>query len=173
MRIGAFPDAAGGAAARRLVAQRFEEAAMRDAYTAWRTGRIGKKEGTMITTRVLVTLGVAGVLAGLAATPAGAKDGDIRVQGTCSGAATAELKLSPEDGRIEVEFEVDQNRNGVRWNVSLFRNGNRVVSTTKTTRPPSGSFELRRVLSDRSGPDNIRARATSPGGQVCTARATF
>ena len=33
--------------------------------------------------------------------------------------ARRKLKLSEEDGRIEVEFEVDQNRNGVRWTVML------------------------------------------------------
>ncbi len=34
------------------------------------------------------------------------------------------LKLSPENGRIEVEFEIDQNINGQIWNVRLKRNGN-------------------------------------------------
>ena len=34
---------------------------------------------------------------------------------------TAKLKLSAENGRIEVEFEVDQNRNGVPWTVVLRR----------------------------------------------------
>ena len=51
------------------------------------------------------------------------KDGDVFVRGTCTGVTTSKLKLSEEDGRIEVEFEVDQNRSGVRWNVSLFQNG--------------------------------------------------
>ena len=41
------------------------------------------------------------------------KDGDVIVQGRCTAASTAKLKLSAENGRIEVEFEVDQNRNGV------------------------------------------------------------
>lgn len=49
------------------------------------------------------------------------KDGDVLVRGTCSGASSAKLKLSEEDGRIEVEFEVDQNRNGIRWTVWLRR----------------------------------------------------
>ena len=31
------------------------------------------------------------------------------------------LKLSPEDGRLEVEIEVDQNRNGVQWTWTLLR----------------------------------------------------
>jgi hypothetical protein len=101
------------------------------------------------------------------------KDGDVLRNGTCTGNATTKIKLSPENGRIETEFEVDQNRNGVTWNVVLRRNGNVVVRTTATTRPPSGSFEVRRLLANGPGPDTISARATSPGGQVCTARATI
>jgi hypothetical protein len=56
-----------------------------------------------------------------------------------------QLKLSQEDGRIEVEFEVDQNRNGVPWKVTLRRNGSVVAATTAITRAPSGSF-IRRVM---------------------------
>jgi hypothetical protein len=101
------------------------------------------------------------------------KDGDVRRTGTCTGNATTKIKLSPENGRIETEFEVDQNRNGVTWDVVLRRNGNVAVRTTATTQPPSGSFEVRRLLANGPGSDTISARATSPGGQVCTARATI
>ena len=80
--------------------------------------------------------------------PALAKDGDVLVRGTCTGPSTAKLKLSEENGRIEVEFEVDQNRNGVRWNIVLTRNGGRVAELARVTRAPSGSFEARRVLAN-------------------------
>ena len=103
---------------------------------------------------------------------ASAKEGDILVSGTCTGASTAKLKLSQENGRIEVEFEVDQNRNGMRWTVVLERGGTRLASLTRTTRPPSGSFEARRIVSNRAGADVIRARATR-SGESCRARATF
>ena len=101
-----------------------------------------------------------------------AKDGDIRVTGSCTGASSAKLKLSPENGRIEVEFEVDQNRNGVAWSVALSQNGSVVVRTTAVTKAPSGSFEVRRVLANAAGPDLISAVATSPTGERCTASAT-
>jgi len=122
------------------------------------------------------TAAIAGLVAvaALAFAPAAlAKDGDVRVQGRCSGAATSKLKLSEEDGRIEVEFEVDQNRNGVRWHVVLRRNGTPFFTGSRVTRPPSGSFELRRVTTDGPGTDVITARATSPSGQVCRATARF
>jgi hypothetical protein len=110
----------------------------------------------------------------LVAVPAAAaKDGDVRVQGSCTRASTSKLKLSDEDGRIEVEFEVDQNRNGVPWKVVLRRNGALVARTTARTRGPSGSFEVRRVVSGSAAADRITAAATSPSGERCTAAATF
>jgi hypothetical protein len=115
-----------------------------------------------------------GLAIALAAAPAGiAKDGDIRVRGTCTTSATSKLKLSEEDGRIEVEFEVDQNRNGVRWNVVLLQNGKRIARMVRVTKAPSGSFEARVVAQNTSGKDTFRARATRPSGAVCTAQASF
>jgi hypothetical protein len=120
--------------------------------------------------------GVAAIAAAVALTiaPAGlAKDGDVLVRGTCTGSISSKLKLSEEDGRIEVEFEVDQNRNGIRWSVALFRGSTRIARTTRVTRPPSGSFEARWVVANRPGRDTFRARAVSPAGEVCAARASF
>jgi hypothetical protein len=106
----------------------------------------------------------------------GAKGGDAnakRVTGRCTGGATAKLKAKPDDGRLETEFEVDQNRNGVTWTVTIRRNGARAVSTKATTKAPSGSFSVERRLANGSGADRISARATSPSGQVCTASLTI
>jgi hypothetical protein len=122
-------------------------------------------------TAIVVTLGAL-LLLGVAA-PVSAKDGDVLVQGRCTSSSDSKLKLSEENGRIEVEFEVDQNRNGIRWNVVLRRNGQRVARLARTTRPPSGSFEARIVAANRAGNDVISGRATSPAGEVCTARATW
>ena len=106
------------------------------------------------------------------ATAAAKGDDDIERTGTCTGASSAEIKLSEEDGRIETEFEVDQNRNGVRWGVVLFRNGTKVASRAHVTRAPSGSFESRFVTGNRAGVDRFVARATR-SGEVCTARASI
>ncbi len=123
--------------------------------------------------RRTVLAAVGALLVLTVAAPASAKDGDVLVAGSCTASSTSKLKLSEENGRIEVEFEVDQNRNGVRWNVVLKRNGQRVARLTRTTRPPSGSFEARIVAANRAGNDVISGRATSPTGEVCTARATW
>jgi hypothetical protein len=118
--------------------------------------------------------GTAVLAAALVAAPAGvAKDGDVRVSGTCTKSSTSKLKLSGEDGRVEVEFEVDQNRNGVRWSVVLFQSGGRIARLTRITKPPSGSFEARLLAPNGPGSDSFRVRATSASGEVCTARASF
>ena len=117
------------------------------------------------------TLAVSG--AALAVVPiASAKGGEgVRVRGVCTQSSTAKLKLSREDGRIEVEFEVDQNRNGVPWKVTVRRNGSLVASKTATTHAPSGSFSLRRVISGTQG--TVVALATRSSGERCTAQASI
>jgi len=92
---------------------------------------------------------------------------------TCSAGSRAELRAERDDGRLEVELEVDQGRSGVRWSVVIRRNGARVVSTRATTRGRSGSFEVERHISDRPGPDRITARARSASGEVCRASVTI
>jgi hypothetical protein len=89
--------------------------------------------------------------------------------GVCSGlGASWKLKAKHDDGRIETEFEVDQNRNGRRWNVVIRRNGVVVFRGSRITRPPSGSFSINRRIADASGRDRIVATARSVvGGGVC------
>jgi hypothetical protein len=124
-------------------------------------------------TTVPVAVALAAAAAALTVAPAAsAKDG-LRVRGACTQSSTAKLKLSREDGRIEVEFEVDQNRNGVPWKVTLRRNGSLVASTTARTRAPSGSFSLRRLIADGQGTDRVTAVARRASGERCTARASF
>lgn len=105
-----------------------------------------------------------------AASAEGGRHGGVRVQGTCTRQSTSTLKLGREDRGIEVEFEVDQNRNGVPWKVTLRRNGVRVASFTATTRAPSGSFEARRVIAGRLGVTRVTATATRASGETCSAR---
>jgi hypothetical protein len=116
-----------------------------------------------------VAIGLAVAAASIAPTAALAKDGDVRRAGSCTKGSAAKIKLSPENGRIETEFEVDQNRSGVRWRVVVRRNGKVVTSTKATTGGRSGSFTVRRLL----GNGTISARATSPSGEVCTASASI
>ncbi len=120
----------------------------------------------------VLTIAAAAVAALAAVPPATARGGDIRVAGRCTNGSAAKLKLSEENGRIEAEFEVDQNRNGVRWTVVLRRNGGVVRRATAVTRAPSGSFEARAVVANGAGADRITATATRRG-ERCSAGASF
>jgi hypothetical protein len=109
----------------------------------------------------------------LAAQAGWAKDGDVIRQATCSAGSTVKLKLSPENGHIEVELDVDQSRSGVVWRVLITRaGGGEVVAGRRVTGGPSGSFEVRRVVVDRTGADRFVARATR-SGESCRVSATW
>jgi hypothetical protein len=122
--------------------------------------------------KLIAVLALALAGAAVAAAPAGAgggNDGVLR-SGNCSGAADWKLKAKHDDGRIETEFEVDQNVNGRRWRVVIRKNGRVVFNQIRRTRGPSGSFEVRRLLGNATGPDRIVARATAlANGQTCRA----
>jgi hypothetical protein len=110
----------------------------------------------------------AALLAVPAALASGRDHRDVRIQGKCTQQSTSKLKLSREDRGIEVEFEVDQNRNRVPWHVTLRRNGRAVASLRALTHAPSGSFEIHRVVAGRLGTDRIAAVATR-NGETCSA----
>jgi hypothetical protein len=88
--------------------------------------------------------------------------------GKCAPHTTWKLKLSKDNGRIETDFEVDQNRVGRDWKVTLKHNGNRFFRGIRTTRAPSGSFEVRKFTSNAPGSDKIVAKARNlRSGVLC------
>jgi hypothetical protein len=120
-----------------------------------------KRSLTTVTVLALVVLGVAG--------PVSARGGGDRVErsGSCSGPSNWKLKARHDNGRIEAEFEVDQNRNDVRWHVVLRHNGSKVLDTHRRTRAPSGSFTVHVVTRDASGLDKISGFASRRSGETC------
>ena len=104
----------------------------------------------------------------LLAPSAEASGGDARVikTGSCSGSADWKLKAKHDDGRLEVEFEVDSNRTGQSWAVRVTDNGSQVFSGRRTTHGRSGSFSLGLRPANRAGTDTVHARATH-AGQTC------
>ena len=125
----------------------------------------------------LIVLAVAVLAAAAFSTSAAlAQGGDREVikRGSCSGNATWKLKAKADDGRIETEFEVDQNRVGRKWHAVIKQNGIVRADVIKTTQAPSGSFEVRRVLPNMGGGDFIVAKATAlASGQTCRGALTF
>ena len=121
---------------------------------------------------VAVVLGT--LLIGGTALPVLAKDGDVIRQGACSGRSDWKLKLSREDGRIEVEYEVDQNVVGDVWRVRIRHDGDLVFAGRRTTRGASGSFEVRILQRNRAGDDVFRGRAVNlRTGETCGGRAVW
>lgn len=113
----------------------------------------------------------------LVASPsAWARDGDdreVRARGVCTAGATTKLRLKSDDGRIEVQLEVDQNRTGVRWRIVLVHERRVAWRGSARTSGPSGSFEVERRLRDLPGFDAVTARASAPGGLTCRVSATL
>jgi hypothetical protein len=110
---------------------------------------------------------------GLAA-PASASGGggDIRTSGGCSGSAHWRLKAKPDNGRIEVEGEIDSNRSGQRWDWTFKHNGSVSAKGSTSTAGVSGSFEVRRRMANLAGTDHFVFRATHRG-QVCRGTIAF
>jgi hypothetical protein len=94
--------------------------------------------------------------------------GGVTFEGSCSGASTWKLKLSPENGRIEADFEVDQNVVGDTWKVRMSDNGTVFFRGTAVTKAPSGSFEVRKLTADQAGADSVIAMAKNVStGETC------
>lgn len=119
----------------------------------------------------------AAVVAGglVLAAPAEAKGSRATiVRGDCSGATNWKLKAKPDDGRLEVEFEVDSNRVGQRWSWKIRHDGAVKASGVRTTLAPSGSFSVERRIVDAPGAHRIKATATNlRTGEVCRATLTL
>ena len=123
---------------------------------------------------IVTTVVVGALLLGGTAPPALARAGDVIRTGACSGRGDWKLKLSEDNGRIEVEYEVDQNRVGDVWRVRIRHDGDLVFAARRTTRAPSGSFTLRLLQRNRVGDDVFRGRAVNlRTGEICGGRAVW
>ena len=101
-----------------------------------------------------ITVGLTAPL-GVAATPAFASGGGggVSPSGACTNGGHFKLKAKHDDGKIEMEYEVDPNRAGQVWAVRITDNGAVVVAQHATTAGPSGSLP--------AGPTRGRAKSGS------------
>lgn len=110
----------------------------------------------------------------LSAAPAQASGDEVRRIGSCTGRAQVEIKAKHDDGRIELQAEVDTNRIGRTWRWVIWHNGYVSFRGRAVTRAPSGSFEVERRAVNVRGPDSFKFRARHrPTGQVCVVRVTL
>ena len=127
----------------------------------------------MIVTGAVVVASLLMVAPAAQAGGGGGSDGTI-TRGSCSGRTDWKLKVKPDNGRLELEFEVDSNVNGQSWNVRVKQNVNRIFAGTRVTQGPSGSFELKRRPNDAAGTDRFVARATNPStGETCAGQVSI
>lgn len=113
-------------------------------------------------TRPLVLLVVSlALVVGLAGPASASGGGTVRVNGTCSAGSLWKLKAKSRDANLEVEFEVDSNKNGQVWNARLEQNGATVFNGNRTTVAPSGSFGVSRTVPDTVGSDRLVGVATN------------
>jgi hypothetical protein len=123
-------------------------------------------------TRLLapVTAAAAALLL-IGSVPASASSQDVVRTGACSGGGHWKLKVGPDDGRLEVEGEVDTNRAGQTWTWSIRHDGRISASGTSRTAAPSGSFEVRRIMPNLAGADSFVFYAKRTGTtQTCLGR---
>jgi hypothetical protein len=109
------------------------------------------------------------------AAPAQASGGnDVVRRGSCAGATDWKLKVGPDDGKLEVEGQIDSNHAGQTWRWRLIHNGSTVAHGTRTTQAPSGSFEVRRLVGNQAGTDHLTFRARNvKSDELCVGRASF
>lgn len=97
-----------------------------------------------------------------------AKDGDVIRRVNCPDGSNAKLKASPENGRIEVEFEIDDAVPGQRWKIVLKNGGRSILKRTKTVNGVE-EINVRALTSDRNGRDKIKAKAVNLAtGSTCS-----
>ena len=101
-------------------------------------------------------------------------DDDDRVikTGSCTGGADWKLKVKTDDGRLEVEGEVDTNQSGQSWKWKIKDNGAVAARGTDVTGGRSGSFSVERKITNQPGTDTVTFRAKY-NGQVCTGTIAF
>ena len=87
------------------------------------------------------------------------------------GGGDISLKAKLDNRMIEVEAEVDTNKIGQTWAVTISR-GATVIRASGVTAGPSGSFSVERLISNLPGKDVISVTATRLG-VTCTNSVTF
>lgn len=111
--------------------------------------------------------------AAVAAPAFAAGSDDVERTGNCSASSDWKLKAKPDNGGLEVQFEVDSNVVGQNWQYKITDNGQLLSQGTRTTTGPSGSFEVEIHPANQAGNDKIVAQARNRAtGETCTGRLT-
>jgi len=131
------------------------------------------KATSLIRRAALTGLTVLTAAAMVAPSGVAANDADVIRTGDCSNSSDWKLKLSPENGKIEVEFEVDTPRAGRTWSIRMFQNGTRFFIGNRTT-DATGEIHVRFLRPNTAGTDTFKAKAINlANGATCIGQASF
>jgi len=120
---------------------------------------------------IVLAVGAASIVPAAAS---GGGGGEVERRGNCTHSTDWKLKAKADDGRIEVEAEIDSNVSGQTWTWRIVHNGGVSARGRSTTQPPSGSFEVRRLLINAAGTDRIGIRANNAAtGESCNGNLRF
>jgi hypothetical protein len=92
---------------------------------------------TFTRTHRIVALGASAVLIGgvpIALASSASASQEVQKRGSCSqGKVHYEFEVDRERGHYEVSFDLDSNRNGQKWRLRLFHDGDRVFNEVRRT----------------------------------------
>lgn len=107
---------------------------------------------------------VATPLTMMTASPAAAADREFSYAG-----ASVEYDVEKDDGRFEVEVDVDDAKPGTRWVITLWHDGNRYYHRTRTA-DSDGDIEVQRSRANTKGKDVFKMRIKKVGGPAAQTR---
>lgn len=121
---------------------------------------------TSTVTATLAATALAAATMGLVAGPAHAdgpeKDREFRVSG-----AEVDFSVSKDDGRFDIDVDIDDSTPGSRWRIVLWHDGQRFHS--KVHRADSdGDVDIEKVRRDTRGADTFKVRVKKIGGGAAT-----
>jgi hypothetical protein len=118
--------------------------------------------------RTTATLGAAALIATplsvMTAAPATAADREFRYAG-----AEVEFDVERDDGRFEIEVDIDDAQPGSRWRVVLWHNGNRFHKRIHRA-DGDGEIEIEKKRRDTRGEDVFKLRVKKIGAAKAATR---
>ncbi len=117
---------------------------------------------------ITLTTAAAALTVPLVAVAAGPASADIDKGGVCSG-ARYELSVDREDGRFEVDADIDDAPAGSRWRVQLSHEG-RVYHDRVGTTDREGDLDVETLRANTAGSDTFTLKVTRVGtSRTCSA----
>lgn len=107
---------------------------------------------------------VAAPLTMMTASPAAAADREFRYAGAKVG-----YDVEKDDGRFEIDVDVDDAKPGSRWTISLWHDGKRYYHRTRTA-DRDGDIEVQRSRANTRGKDVFKMRIKRVGGPAAETR---